>query len=142
MTLSPKDLDEIQDRLAKAVHESLAVLIKEERKISDEKIRAIIREESCSCPFSECQRQTVPMFFQMVADFGDGDYRAGLLEIRRNHTEVCNIRQIKHEEHHVWIDDVRKNAKKYSGVAVTTGIAMLVAAIVGLVLATIGFEGD
>lgn len=122
-----QDLDELREVLRgdieTAVSKSLTTLLKEERKWTEDKIRQVVREEKCWCPFDLEQKDTVPRIFGMISDLGDGDYIRGLLTIRKNH---------------VWTYKTRTHLGKWGSTAVITVLTIVVAALVGLLLAGIG----
>ena len=96
MTIEKEDLKQLREDLnrdmVEANEKTIKAVMKIERAWMEERIRQIVKEESCSCPFSSCQREVIPQFFNMVGDFGGGDYREGILQLRKNHAWTCNTR--------------------------------------------------
>ena len=129
MTIEKADLDQLRDDLArdiaKAVEKSTKTVLQMERQWMEERIRQIVKEESCSCPFSSCQREVIPQFFSLIGDFGGGDYREGILQLRKNH---------------VWTSNTRRKADKYATGVTVAAISTVVVAAVAALLALIGFE--
>lgn len=95
--LTKQDLEELRinigNDLVKSMHQSLAVTINEERKHTERSIKEAIREATCDCPMTECQKHMVPSLFGLLNDFGDGEPVRGLLEIRKNHVWTSKIRR-------------------------------------------------
>jgi len=129
MTISKEDLKQLREDLnrdmVEANEKTIKTVLKIERAWMEERIRQIVKEESCSCPFSSCQREVIPQFFNMVGDFGGGDYRAGILQLRKNHVWTCNT---------------RSKADKYATGVTIAAISTVVVAAVAALLALIGFE--
>ena len=129
MTISREDLKQLREDLNKdmveANEKTLKAVLKIERAWMEERIRQIVKEESCSCPFSNCQREVIPHFFNMIGDFGNGDYREGILQIRKNHT---------------WTSNTRRKADKYTTGVTVAAISTVVVAAVAAILSLIGFE--
>ena len=129
MTIEKEDLDQLRDDLARdianAVEKSTKTVLQMERQWMEERIRQIVKEESCSCPFSSCQREVIPQFFNMIGDFGGGDYREGVLQLRKNHVWTCNT---------------RSKADKYATGVTIAAISTVVVAAVAALLVLIGFE--
>ena len=129
MTISKEDLKQLREDLnrdmVEANEKTIKTVLKIERAWMEERIRQIVKEESCSCPFSSCQREVIPQFFNMVGDFGGGDYREGILQLRKNHVWTCNT---------------RRKADKYATGVTIAAISTVVVAAVAALLALIGFE--
>lgn len=127
--LEKEDLKELREQLlhdmVTANENTIKTVLKIERDWMEKRIRQVIKEESCSCPFTECQREIVPQFFGMISDFGKGDYREGILEIRKNHVWVCNT---------------RCKSEKYATGVTIAAISTVAVAVVAALLAMIGFE--
>ena len=129
MTIEKEDLAQLRKDLSTdisdAIEKSVKAVLQIERAWMEERIRQIVKEESCSCPFSSCQREVIPQFFNMVGDFGGGDYREGILQLRKNHSWTCNT---------------RRKADKYATGVTIAAISTVVVAAVAALLALIGFE--
>ena len=129
MAIEKEDLERLRKDLSNdisdAIEKSIKTVIQIERAWMEERIRQIVKEESCNCPFSTCQREVIPQFFGMVGDFGAGDYREGILQIRKNH---------------VWTSNARHKADKYATGVTIAAISTVVVAAVAAFLAMIGFE--
>ena len=129
MTIEKEDLAQLRKDLSSdisdAIEKSVKAVLQIERAWMEERIRQIVKEESCSCPFSSCQREVIPQFFNMVGDFGGGDYREGILQLRKNH---------------VWTSNTRRKADKYATGVTIAAISTVVVAAVAALLALIGFE--
>ena len=129
MSIEKEDLEQLRKDLSSdmsdAIEKSIKTVLQIERAWMEERIRQIVKEESCSCPFSSCQREVVPQIFNMVGDFGGGDYREGILQIRKNHT---------------WTSNTRRKADKYATGVTIAAISTVVVAGVAALLAMIGFD--
>ena len=129
MTISKEDLKQLREDLnrdmVEANEKTIKTVLKIERAWMEERIRQIVKEESCTCPFSTCQREVIPQFFNMIGDFGGGDYREGVLQLRKNH---------------VWTSNTRRKADKYATGVTIAAISTVVVAAVAALLALIGFE--
>ena len=129
MTISKEDLAQLREDLnrdmVEANEKTIKTVLKIERAWMEERIRQIVKEESCTCPFSTCQREVIPQFFNMIGDFGGGDYREGVLQLRKNH---------------VWTSNTRRKADKYATGVTIAAISTVVVAAVAALLALIGFE--
>ena len=129
MTIEKEDLAQLRKDLSidisDAIEKSVKAVLQIERAWMEERIRQIVKEESCTCPFSSCQREVIPQFFGMVSDFGGGDYREGILQLRKNHVWTCNT---------------RSKADKYATGVTIAAISTVVVAAVAALLALIGFE--
>ena len=129
MTIEKEDLAQLRKDLSTdmsdAIEKSIKAVLQIERAWMEERIRQIVKEESCSCPFSSCQREVIPQFFNMIGDFGGGDYREGILQLRKNH---------------VWTSNTRRKADKYATGVTIAAISTVVVAAVAALLALIGFE--
>ena len=129
MTIEKEDLAQLRKELSSdmsdAIEKSIKTVLQIERAWMEERIRQIVKEERCNCPFSPCQREVIPQFFSMVGDFGGGDYREGILQIRKNHT---------------WTSNTRRKADKYATGVTIAAISTVVVAAVAALLALIGFE--
>lgn len=127
MTLEKKDLTDLQASLTKdlgkAIEDSTKAALQMERVWLEKRIRQIVKEESCSCPFTSCQREVVPQFFGMIGDLGEGDYSRGLLAIRKNHD---------------WADQARRNSEQYMASAKKAAISTVVMSIVVGILVWLG----
>ena len=129
MSIEKEDLEQLRKDLSSdmsdAIEKSIKTVLQIERAWMEERIRQIVKEESCSCPFSSCQREVIPQIFNMVGDFGGGDYREGILQIRKNHT---------------WTSNTRSKADRYATGVTIAAISTVVVAAVAALLALIGFE--
>ncbi len=129
MTIDKEDLEILRKNLkgdiVVAIDKAVTQVLKMERAWMEERIRQIVKEESCACPFSTCQREVIPVFFSMIGDFGRGDYREGILQLRKNH---------------VWTTNTRQKADKYATSATIAAIGTVAVAVIAALLALIGFE--
>ncbi len=127
--IEKEDLQELRRDLsgdmANAIDKAVKHVLTMERAWMEERIRQIVKEESCACPFSTCQREVIPTFFSMIGDFGPGDYREGILQLRKNH---------------VWTTNTRQKADKYATSATIAAIGTVAVAVIAALLALIGFE--
>lgn len=127
MAIEKEDLQQLRTDLshdiANAVEKSTKTVLQMERTWMEERIRQIVKEESCSCPFTVCQREIVPQFFGMIGDLGGGDYSKGLLAIRKNHD---------------WADQARRNSEQYMASAKKAAISTVVMSIVVGILVWLG----